>query len=189
MIEAFLLGLYVLLVSPILFSFGLDSPAFYFFLLFALSIPGIYAMIIGAPFVPTKKEKFELMVSKAKINKSKIVYDLGSGDGRFVFAAAKLGAKKSIGYELSTPLYIFTKLKSLFYKNANIRYKNFWNDSGNLADADIIFCFLLVKPMERFENEIWPKLKPGCLVISNIFRIPNQKPIFDKHGVRIYKKS
>jgi hypothetical protein len=188
MIEAFLLGLYILVLSPILFSLGFNSPAFYFFLLFALSIPGIYAMIIGAPFVPTKKEKHHLMLKMAKINKNSQVYDLGSGDGRFVFAAAKQGAKKSIGYELSVPIYVFTKLKSLFYKNADIRYKNFWKDVKNFSDADVIFCFLLVKPMDRFEKEIWPELKPGCLVISNIFRLPNQKPIFDKEGVRVYKK-
>jgi SAM-dependent methyltransferase len=189
MIEAFLLGLYILVISPILFSLGFNSPAFYFLLLFGLSIPGIYAMIIGAPFVPTKKEKFLKMIKLAKINKNSIVYDLGSGDGRFVFAAAKLNAKKSIGYELSLPIYILTKTRSFFYKNADIRYKNFWNDQKNYSDADVIFCFLLIKPMQKFKTEIWPNLKPGCLVISNIFSLPDTKPIFDKEGIRVYKKT
>lgn len=189
MIEAFLLGLYMILLSPILFKLGFKDPISIFILLFTVSIPGIYAMFRGAPFLPTKKEKQQKMLELAKIKSDTIIYDLGSGDGRFIFGAAKLGAKKAIGYELSLPIYIYSKIKSFFYKNAEIRCKDFWFDAKKFNDADVIFCFLMIKPMQKFESIIWPNLKPGCKVVSNVFKMPGVNPIYDQEGIRIYIKS
>jgi hypothetical protein len=116
------------------------------------------------------------------------VYDLGSGDGRLVFASQQAGAKKSIGYELSIPVYLYSKIKSLFNPRTQIRYKDFWFDAPKFKDADVIFCFLMIKSMQTFEKKIWPHLKPGALVVSNAFRIPNQVPIYDQDNLRIYRK-
>jgi SAM-dependent methyltransferase len=189
MIEAFLMGLYILILSPFLYYLGIQDPYKFFILLFILSTPGLYAMLRGAPFVPTTNQKVAKMIQLAKINQNSVVYDLGSGDGRFIFAAAKAGAKKSIGYELSIPIYLLTKFRSLFNPRTQFKYRDFWFESSNLADADVVFCFLMVKTMAKFETKIWPNLKPGCLVISNVFRMPGITPIYDKDGIRVYQKT
>jgi SAM-dependent methyltransferase len=188
MIEAFLIGAYILLLSPILYYFGIDKPIYFFSILFILSLPGVYAMLRGAPFVPTLKAKVTKMIDLAEINSSSIVYDLGSGDGRFVFAAQRSGAKKSTGYELSLPIYFFTKIKSFFNPRTKFIYKDFWFDAKAFADADVIFCFLMVKSMAKFETVIWPHLKPGCKVVSNVFKMPGVTPIYEKEGIRVYQK-
>jgi len=188
MIEAFILGIYMILMSPFLLKFGVESPITIFLVLFGLSTPGIYAMLRGAPFVPTVKARLNEMIDLAKIDSNTVIYDLGSGDGRFIFASCRKGAKKAIGYELSLPIYIYSKIKSFFYKNAQIRYKDFWFDAAKLKDADVVFCFLMAKPMEKFESTIWPNLKPGCKVISNVFRMPGVEPSFHEKGIRVYIK-
>lgn len=188
MIEAFLLGLYILILSPILFSLGIQDPYLYFFIMLILTLPGIYAMFRGAPFVPTTKDKVKKMIKLADINSNSIVYDLGSGDGRFIFAAAKAGAKKSVGYELSMPIYLLAKFRSFFNPKTHFRFRDFWFEADKLADADVVFCFLMVKSMAKFETQIWPHLKPGSKVISNLFRMPGQTPILDENGIRVYQK-
>lgn len=185
MLEAFYLGLYLLLVSPILIKLGWDNPYGVFFVLFALSIPGIYALVIGAPYLPTKKSLVRKMVKIAKIKKTDKVVDLGCGDGRIVFEASKK-AKLSTGYELSIPVYVWAKVKSFFIPRSKIKYKDFWKQ--DYTDTNVIFCFLLVQSMKKFEKEIWPNLASNTKVISNTFKLPNIKPAYDKDGIKMYIK-
>ena len=118
------------------------------------------------------------------IGNQDIVYDLGCGDGRFVFEASKK-AKKAIGYELSIPLYLLGKIRSLFYKKkAKIRFGDFFKQ--DLSDADIIFCYLMPKAIQRFYKELWPTLKPGTRFITNQFPIKNLQPVQTKDKVYMY---
>lgn len=188
MIEAFLLALYLLILSPILFWLGIRDPLIIFVILTVLTLPGIYAMLKGAPFVPTSRKRTSRMIELAKINSKSIVYDFGSGDGRFVFGAAASGAKKAIGYELSLPIYIYSKIKSYFIPNSEIRFKDFFFDVEQFKDADIVFCFLMPKTMIKFQNQIWPHLKPGVKLVSNVFRMPDLEPIHQEEGIKIYQK-
>ena len=80
-----------------------------------LIMPGVYAAITSGPFVPSSRKRHKTMISLADLSPDDIVYDLGCGDGRFVFTAAPF-VKQSIGYELYIPLYLFGKIVSIFKK-------------------------------------------------------------------------
>lgn len=124
------------------------------------------------------------MLDLADLKKTDVAYDLGCGDGRLVFWAAKF-CKKAIGYELSIPLFLFGKIRELFNgKNAQICYGNIWKQDYN--DANVIFCYLLPKAMKQFYKEVWPKLKPGTKVISNAFQIHEVKPTKKEGKVYLY---
>jgi hypothetical protein len=77
----------------ILFQIGFILYLFYFSLSF----------IKGAPYVPSKKRTAEIMINFAHIKPGMMVYDLGSGDGRLLFLAAKRGAT-AIGYDIISNL-------------------------------------------------------------------------------------
>lgn len=184
MFEVLLLALYILVLSPLFYYW--EIPPFWILVgMILVSLPGMYAMLTGAPYVPTKQKVVEKMVDLAGIKTGDLVYDLGSGDGRIVFTASLKGAR-AIGYELSVPTFIYAKFKSLFYPNAKIYCRNFW--SVDLSQADVIFCFLLTDTMQKFYREIWPKLKPGCLVVSNCFTIKDLTPKQREGNVLIYQK-
>lgn len=187
MIEALILALVVYLLLPFLQLNQVTETIILLVAVIVVIVPGVRAMF-SAPFVPTEKKKMEAMLNLAELNKDSVVMDLGSGDGRFIFEAARRGVKKAIGYELSIPLYFYTKIKSFFIKGADIQLKNFWKHTDNLKEANVIFCFLLVKTMERFETDIWPNLTPGTKVISNTFKMVKIKPSYDKNGIRVYIK-
>ncbi len=171
----------------IFYAFGINNidPRFIVFGIFLLLIPGFYAAVISGPYVPSSKKRHKAMMDLANIKKTDVVYDLGCGDGRLVFNAAKF-AKKAIGYELNIPLYLFGKIRQLLgYKNAQIRYGNIWKQK--YKDADVIFCYLLPKAMKQFYKEIWPHLKPGTRVVSNAFQIHEVKPLKKEEAVYLYK--
>ncbi len=184
MLEVLLLAVYILILSPLFYALEI-APIWILVGMLLVSLPGMYAMLTGAPYVPTKMSVVKRMVELAKIKPGEVVYDLGCGDGRIVFAASQKGAK-AIGYELSVPTYIYAKLKSLFHPQSQIFCRNFW--TVDYSKADVIFCFLLTDTMQKFHREIWPTLKPGCRVVSNSFTIKNLKPLAHDGNVIIYKK-
>ena len=132
-------------------------------------VPTIYVMITGAPFVPTQMKQVDRMLKAAKLKPGMKIYDLGSGDGRLVYKAAKEYGATAIGYEYSPLVWIWAKFLELtfFRSSAENKFKNFWN--ADLSDADVIVCYLLPHSMKRMEEEIWPNLKKGALVVSHAF--------------------
>ncbi|UCH43348.1 MAG: hypothetical protein JSW16_02055, partial [Dehalococcoidales bacterium] len=52
-----------------------------------------------AGFVPTPPDEIDALFEFAPVSLSDVVYDLGSGDGRLVFAAADKGAGRAVGVE------------------------------------------------------------------------------------------
>jgi len=183
-------AIFLLIVSLILigifYFFGIENldPRIIMTAVFLLLLPGFYAAYTSGPFVPSGRKRHKIMLELAGLRSEDIVYDLGCGDGRLVFQAAK-HVRQAIGYELSVPLYLFGKIRQLFSsKNAQIRYGNIWKQ--DYGDADVIFCYLLPKAMKQFYDEIWPKLKPGTRVVSNAFQIHEIKPAKKEGKVYLY---
>ncbi len=55
------------------------------------------------PFVPSPQEVVDKMIELAGVKKGDVVYDMGSGDGRIVIAAARKGAR-AVGFEIDGDL-------------------------------------------------------------------------------------
>ena len=136
-------------------------------------LPRLYGMWKGAPYVPTSGITMRRMFDLADIKKGDLVYDLGCGDGRLVFAAAKKGAR-AIGFECSIPTYLLAKLRSFFHPGASVRFRDFWKQ--DYTNADIILCYLLTTTMQTFKAVVWPQLKPGCRVVSHSFKMEGIEP-------------
>jgi len=142
---------------------------------YILGIMGIiHGAIFGsAPFVPSNKKTLRKLIAAAEIKKGEIVYDLGSGDGRIVFAAADKGAIAT-GIELSFIVYWYAKFKKWLFKRKGtlIRANMF---QYNLSKADIIFCYLLPKAMKKLEKKLEKELKSGTKIICHAFKVPHWK--------------
>lgn len=150
-----------------------------------LGLPGIRARWGQAPYVWTGKKTQETMLRFAAIRPGEKVYDLGCGDGRLVRAAARAGAL-AVGVEASLLTMLVAWIWSLPVRRARIRFGDLW--AGDYRDADVVFCYMLVAAMERFEREIWPTLKPGCRVVSNSFRMKGVASEKEEDGVYRYVK-
>lgn len=128
----------------------------------------------GAPFVPTGKKIAQKMIALAKIQSGEKVYDLGCGDGRLVFMAAEKGAD-AVGVEISLPIVLWARLrKYIGKKQGAIIHGSLWNT--DVSDADVIFLYLFPHMVARFEEEIFPRLKKGCRVVTHGFAMRKTKP-------------
>jgi SAM-dependent methyltransferase len=149
-------------------------------ILIVISIPTVMAMINGAPYVPTPMARVEKMVALAKLKPRQRVYDLGCGDGRFVFVAANRYGAHATGIELSPLVYLLAKIRQLFWRSkAEIRFGNF--KFFDLSDAEVIFCYLLPETLAKIQPELDRQLKPGTRIYSYAFAIPSWKLIGEEN--------
>lgn len=141
-----------------------------------------------APFVPTKMKHIRKILKWAGIRKGKKFYELGSGDGRVVLEAAKMGAD-SVGIEQSWLRVLYSKWKASKLKlhNANFIHGNIFSRDYN--DADIVYIYLLPKGVLKLESKFQNEIKEKAIVITQTYHFPTWKP-YEKLGpFWLYKKS
>ena len=170
----------IFLLIPILYftSAHFDN-VFALVILILICVPTIMAMINGAPFVPTPMARVKKMVELAKIKPGQRVYDLGCGDGRFVYIAANEYGAKATGIELSPIVYLLAVVRKFFWKSrAQILFSDF--KTRDISDADIIFCYLLPESLKKIQPSINRQIKPGPKIFSYAFEIPTWKLIYQE---------
>jgi SAM-dependent methyltransferase len=131
------------------------------------------ANVKGAPFVPTPLPAVKRMLQLAQIKPGEIVIDIGCGDGRLVILADQLYHAQAIGFEVSPPIFLYTKLLH-FFKRTKTRAKILFQDSRlvNLAEADVVVLFMMPAPLRDFwKKKFEVELKPDARVISYAFHI------------------
>jgi methylase of polypeptide subunit release factors len=99
-------------------------------------------------FVPTPYEAVEAMLKVAKVGKSDVVYDLGSGDGRIpIMAVQKYNAARAIGIDIN-PERIREAEANLKAAGVGDRVR-FLNEDlfeANIGDATVVTLYLLGEP-------------------------------------------
>jgi precorrin-6B methylase 2 len=119
-------------------------------------------------WVPTPQAVVDKMLDMAKVTKTDVVYDLGSGDGRTVITAAKRGAT-AMGIEYNPDMVELSKKNAVAAGVADkatfVKADLFETD---LSKADVITMFLLPSINLKLRPKILD-LKPGTRVVSNTF--------------------
>lgn len=148
-------------------------------LIIIIIIPTLIALITGAPWVPTPKDRVGKMLELAKIKKGEKVFDLGCGDGRLVHLASIEHGANATGFEFSPLIFVMATLLRPSYwlkgSRARICFKNFYR--VDLKEADVIVTYLLPHAMRRVQKKCEKELKKGARVISYAFPITDWTPI------------
>ncbi|HPM19289.1 MAG TPA: class I SAM-dependent methyltransferase [Bacteroidales bacterium] len=117
-------------------------------------------------WVPTPQELVNKMLEIAHVGPSDFVIDLGSGDGRTVISAAKLGAR-ALGVEFNPDMVALSR------SNARKEGMNHLAEfvEGDLFETDlskatVITMFLLPEINLRLRPKLL-ELKPGTRIVSN----------------------
>ena len=132
-----------------------------------------------APCVFMPKEVIPEIVKALDLNKSSILYDLGSGDGRIVFALHReTPDAKLTGIDISPFLTAYTNsLKNKLKSSENIHFINDNIMRADLGDATHIFAYLFPEFMIRLLPKMEKELKPGTIFVSCDFPFTGKKPI------------
>lgn len=135
-----------------------------------------WATNMGAPFEPLGAEVVERVIKLANITPGEIFYDLGSGDGRVVIAAANKGAR-AVGVEYDFFRCWYSRFWIWFFK-VHSSAKIVRNDifEQKVGDADIVFTYLLPETNEKLYPKLISEMKPGARIVSAAFSYPKMKP-------------
>lgn len=106
----------------------------------------------------------------SRIKPGERVVDLGAGDGRLVFAAAKAGAKAT-GYEISWPVYLASRATQFFGRHGGrLVRRNIFDVS--LKHTGVVLCYLLPETMQKLKAKLEQELPIHARVISHAFPVP-----------------
>ncbi len=137
-----------------------------------------------APFVPTKEEKINQGLNLAGLKKGETFYELGSGDGRVVLAAAKMGAT-AVGIEQSWLRIWYSQIKSALGQNkAKFIHGNIFKT--DLSSADVVFIYLLPKGVEKLTPKLHKELKKGSRIITQDYHFKTWKPVKKQDNFWLY---
>lgn len=126
-------------------------------------------------WVPTPPELVNKMLEIAGVTEKDYVIDLGSGDGRTVIAAAKLGAQ-ALGIEYNPDMVEISK-KNAEEAGVSMKTKFIKADlfECDLTDATVITMFLLPEINLKL-RPLLLDLKPGTRIVSNTFTMGDWEP-------------
>jgi SAM-dependent methyltransferase len=126
-------------------------------------------------WVPTPGDLVNKMMEVAEVTDKDFVIDLGSGDGRTVITAAKLGAK-AIGIEYNPEMVALSKKNA---EAAGVSEKTQFLQTDlfeyDLSQATVITMFLLPEINLKLRPRLLD-LKPGTRVVSNTFTMGEWEP-------------
>lgn len=125
-----------------------------------------------APFVPTPMPIVEAMLELANVRPDDIVFDIGSGDGRIVIAAAERFGAFGVGIEIDPDLVARSR-RAIEEKGLTERVRILHANAldVDLSPADIVTFFLTPVGNETLRPHLEETLRPGIRVVSRDFRI------------------
>ena len=129
------------------------------------------------PYIPTPLDVIPKMLEMASVKPGELVYDLGSGDGRLVVAAARDFGARVVGIELRKRLVEESRqrIKEMGLSGrATITCSNFKKVS--LRDADVLALYLSSYTLNLLTPKFTSELRPGVRVVNFDYPIPAWKP-------------
>ena len=126
-------------------------------------------------WVPSPPDMVNKLLEMARVTPNDLVMDLGSGDGRNIIAAAKLGAR-AIGVEYNPEMVVLSRRlaaeagvadKAQFVQADMYEY--------DISKANVLALFLLPVNMNRLAPKFY-NLAPGSRIVANTFGIDGWSP-------------
>ncbi|MBA2458046.1 MAG: class I SAM-dependent methyltransferase [Gemmatimonadales bacterium] len=128
-------------------------------------------------FVATPLGVVDAMLNLARVTESDVVFDLGSGDGRIVIAAAKHYGARSVGIEIDSNLVAESRRSAEAAgvgERAEFRRGNLF--ATDLRRASVVTLYLGRTLNERLRPILLRNLRPGTRVVSQNFDMGDWRP-------------
>jgi SAM-dependent methyltransferase len=139
-----------------------------------------FTPVVGQPgkdvvWVPTPQIIVDKMLNMAGVTPDDYVVDLGSGDGRNIISAAKLGARgRGVEYN---PDMVALSQRNATQEGVADRATFVQGDmfAADFSDATVLALFLLPDNLVKLRDKFLA-LKPGTRIVANTFWIDGWEP-------------
>lgn len=130
-----------------------------------------------APFVASPLDVVERMLTLAKVGPDDVVYDLGSGDGRIVIAAAQKFGARGVGVEID-PRLVNEAEANARAAGVQGRVKFILEDAlkVDVSDATVVTLYLLSASNVKLRPLLTKQLRPGTRIVAHSFSIGDWEP-------------
>jgi tRNA A58 N-methylase Trm61 len=148
------------------------------------SAPALFFLVLAVQsrepdviFVGTPPDVVDAMLNGAKVQNTDIVYDLGSGDGRIVIAAALKYGARGVGIEID-PERIKEAEENARKAGVSDKVRFIKADlfEADIREATVVTLYLLENLNIRLRPKLLRELKPGTRIVSHRFRMGDWQP-------------
>ncbi len=149
-------------------------------LLWVVGLPGVAGCVhprADVPYVQTPHEVVTQMLRLAGVGPNDVVYDLGSGDGRLVIAAARDFGARGVGVEID-PRLVAQSVESARRAGVGDRVTFREQDlfETDLADATVVTLYLSPALNLRLRPKLLRELRAGARIVSHDFDMGDWPP-------------
>ena len=103
-----------------------------------------------------------------------VLVDLGCGDGRVLRRMHRRFDVAAVGYERNLLAYVNARMRCLGRRGITVRFRDF--RKADLSGTDVVFFYLFPDVLPALSIKLSRELKPGAVVVSANFAIPNWRP-------------
>lgn len=158
-------------------------------LLLLLGFYLIFSWLTKTPFYPSSLRRLNRFMSDSGVilpENGKFI-DIGSGDGRIVYWAAKRGLFAD-GIEFNPFLTVFSRVL-LFVRGVSKKTRIFNKDfrKHDFSEYNIAYLYIFPEYMEMIQAKLFGEMKKGSIIITNTFPFPNIKADEVHNNFYIYK--
>lgn len=128
-------------------------------------------------YVPTDMQAVRAMLEVARVSAGDLVYDLGSGDGRIVIAAAKHYGARGVGIDID-PQRIRESQQNAADSGVTRRVRFLQQDlfESDIRQATVVTLYLLPTLNLRLRPKLFAELRPGTRIVSHGFDMGEWEP-------------
>lgn len=134
-------------------------------------------MHLDVPFVPTDEHVVKSMLEMAAIDASDVLYDLGSGDGRIVVAAAHDYGAQGVGVEIDGGR---VKLAEAYAQQMGVEDRVCFLKEDlfevDFSPATVVTMYLMDTVNLNLRPRLLNELRPGTRIVSHAFDMGHWKP-------------
>ena len=135
------------------------------------------ALARDVPYVPTPEKVVERMLEIAQVGPNDVVYDLGSGDGRIVIAAARTRGARGVGIDIDPDRVKEARANA---RSAGVSDRVEFREADlfktDLGEATVVTLYLLSSVNLQLRPKLL-ELKPGTRIVSHAFDMGDWKPL------------
>ena len=135
-------------------------------------VPGQEVPDVRTPLVVVNE-----MLRLAAVTRDDIVYDLGSGDGRIVIAAARDRGARGVGFEIDPALVAEANASARRLKlTERVAFRQDDLFAADLREATVVTLYLSPDLNRRLRPKLLAELRPGSRIVSHAFDMGDWAP-------------